>query len=159
MFLPFFFPLRHFLVAHAVKWKQVIPNVKSAVVIFVGHGQALSRTDSCAKSAEHALAHVNVEFLSVNSFWRPVSGLAEGFRRANRHYVDAIDRTNLCAFITDDTIIDFIMQFISSMVRDRDRLMRKLKGGRARIGFKEIFFQYVLISLFPDLKKVTERNP
>ena len=135
----------------------MIANVVLAKVIGLGHGEALRGAHGRAEAAEAALAHVNIKLGSVEALGRAVAGIAKALCGADRLYVDAVYRAYLGAFVTDDAVVNLIVQAVAAMVRHRQGLMRILRGKNSRVLLEVIgIFHAQWLAAFACLQHVAK---
>lgn len=120
---------------HLGKCECMFLYISYAEVKDLGHGKAFGGAHRRAQSAKAAFGHVDVKARGVYAFRRSVGGFSDLFNGADRFDLDTIHRADLRAFITYNTIVDFIVQAIAAIVRNRYHLMRILNGGNTfRVG-------------------------
>ncbi len=130
--------------------------IKSAVIVIIGHGQALRWANRGAQPTEHALAHINIELLRVDPLRGTIGRLTKNLRRSDGLDFNAIHRANLCAFVTDDAVVNFIVEFVAAIVRHGDGLVRELKRGCSLICGEKICITNILFPLFGHLEHMTK---
>ena len=82
----------------------------------MGHGEAFGGANCGAKPAETTLGHVNIKLGGIQPNRRPIGGFSNFFRRANWLNFNAINGTNLSAFVTHNAIIHLVVELVAGVV-------------------------------------------
>lgn len=93
------------------------------------HGQALGGAHRGAQPTEAALGHVNIERRGINSLGSAIGGFSKLLWRADGLDGNAVDGTDLNTLVTYNTVLHFIVQFVSTVFRYRKCFVRKRCGG------------------------------
>ena len=125
--------------SHVSEFKIMFPNIKRTEVVCFCHRQALCWANGCAQSAETTFSHVNIKLGGINPFGCAIRSATDFFSGSYRFNSNAINRTNLYALIANNTIVNFIMEFITPGIRHRKNLMRVLNGGNTILLVEVIF--------------------
>jgi hypothetical protein len=113
-------------------------DVYDTEVVGGRHRQAFGWANGGAQSAKAALAHVDIEGRGVDAFGRAIGSLAELLGGTDGFDGDAVDRTDLGALVTYDTVVNFIVKFVAPRLRDGQHLMRVLYGGDAMLSLEVV---------------------
>ena len=128
--------------AHFGEGEIMFPDIGDTKIIDFRHGETFCGADGSAQTAKATFSHVNVKGRCVNTFRSAIRSLAYFFRCLDRNDIDTIDWTNLCALVTDNTIINFIVKAIPAVVGYRLHFVRVLNGGDTFTICKIIRFSY-----------------
>lgn len=112
-------------------------DVGDAEVKDLGHSKAFRGADHSAKAAKATLAHVDIELRGKNPFWCAIRSFSELLYSADWLDRNAVYRTNFCTFVTNNTIVDLIVQSVSTIDGHRDRFVGVLDRGDT-VGLQEI---------------------
>nr|WP_261448924.1 hypothetical protein [Marinilongibacter aquaticus] len=135
---------RRLLLSQIRESKIKVTNIDHRIVIFTIHGQTLRWTNRCAKSAKATLGHVDIELGGIKTHSRAVGSMSNDLRRLYRLDIDTVDGTNLGTFVAHNTIVDFTIELVSTVVGYRNALVRVLNGYRAFIQRKVAFLSDIL---------------
>jgi len=146
-FFPFIINLRF---GHFRESEIMFPDIIDAKIIHFGHSETLCGADGSAQTTKATFSHVNVKGRRVNAFGSAIRSLAYFFRCLDRYDIDTIYRTNFCALITDNAIINFIVKPIPAVIRHRLHLVGILNGSNTIPVLKIIWFADRSYSLGPS---------
>jgi len=122
----------------------MLPNVLCTVVVGGCHREAFRRAHSRTESAEAALAHVDVELGSVDSFRCSIGCLAEFGGRFDGLDGNTIHRAYLGTLVANDAVIYFIVQLVPAVVGYWNGFVRILNGGDAGLIVKIVGLCYIV---------------
>lgn len=129
MFFQLFSFFSYLLIRHFRESEVMFAYVRDAEIVDFCHRQAFGRAYRCTKATETTLTHIDIEGCSINALRCTVGSLSNFFSCLDGHDIDTIYRANFRTLIANDTIIDFIMEAVSTVVGYRLHLIRILNGG------------------------------
>jgi hypothetical protein len=121
----------NFRVRHFGKGEVVFAHIGHTEVINFCHRETFSRAYGRTKSAKAALAHVDVKLCCVYPLRCAIGSLANFLNCANWLNIYAINRADFSTLVTNNTVVDLIVESVAAVVGHRLHLVRILDGGNA----------------------------
>ena len=159
MLFQFFSFILNLRVAHFRERKIMLSNISDTKIIHFGHGQTFGGTNGGAQTAKATFSHVNVKRRCIDPFGSSIGSLAYFFGCFDGYDIDAINRTNLCALVTHNTIVNLIVKPVSAIIGYGLHFVRILNRCNAVPIVKIIWVAYRADDLRPSrLDKMMQGN-